>query len=228
MESSGVAFNAFTLNADNKPHNACINAGAIVLSGLFHPEMSRAQRFKKLSTEISRFLGGDKVGFSQNVYLSEKDTAHRNRALAYFMASKGVFPPDAEIEETVDFYLQMCSIEVSTRQLAAIAATYANYGNCPTTNERVLSFDTVRRTIQLLFSCGMYDFSGRWAITTGLPAKSGVSGCLYLVVPGVLGLSIYSPRIAEHGNSLRGIEFAQQVTEAFGWNIFDVVYNRQG
>jgi glutaminase len=227
MESSGVAFNSFTLNADNKPHNACINAGAIALSGIMYPGLSSAQRFKQLSTEFSRFIGGDKVGFSQSVYLSEKDTAHRNRALAYFMASKGVFPSNVNIDETIDFYLQMCSIEVNSNQLASIAATYANYGNCPLTNERILSFDTVRRTMQLLFSCGMYDYSGRWATTTGLPGKSGVSGCLYVVVPGILGLSIYSPRIAEHGNSVRGIAFAHQITEAFGWNIFDVVYNRQ-
>jgi glutaminase len=227
MEPSGVAFNSFSLNAENKPHNACINSGAIVVTGIMYPGLSIAARFKQLSKEFSRYVGGDKVGFSQSVYLSEKDTANRNRALAYFMASKGVFPPAIDIEETIDFYLQMCSIEVNTRQLAKMAATYANYGNCPTTNERIMSFATVRRTMQLLFSCGMYDYSGRWATSSGLPAKSGVSGCIFIVVPGVLGLSIYSPRLAEHGNSVRGIEYAHRITEQFGWNFFDQAYNRQ-
>ncbi|KAL0490929.1 hypothetical protein AKO1_009802 [Acrasis kona] len=225
MEPSGAAFNSFTLNSENKPHNACINAGAIVVCGLMYPELSVAERFKKLNTEFSAFLGGEKAGFNQSVYLSEKDTAHRNKALSYFMASNGAFPKNVDIDETLDFYLQMCSIEVNSNQLAKVAATYANYGVCPTTGSTILSYDTVRRTAQLLFNCGMYDYSGRWANSTGLPAKSGVSGCLYIVVPGVLGMAVYSPRLASHGNTVRGIEFAHRAAETFGWNIFDVVYN---
>jgi len=89
--------------------------------------------------------------------------------------------------------------------MAIAAATYANNGLCPLTGDRILKSNTVKRTLQLLFSCGMYDYSGEWACTVGLPAKSGVSGIIYLVVPDVLGLAIFSPPLDRYGNSVKGM-----------------------
>jgi glutaminase len=88
-----------------------------------------------------------------------------------------------------------------------------------------MSFDTVKRTMQLLFSAGMFNYSGEWACTVGLPAKSGVAGCIFVVVPKILGLSVYSPPLDKYGNSVRGVEFATKVAEKFGWNVFDILYH---
>lgn len=142
-------------------------------------------------------------------------------SLSYFMASRNAFPKDADIDESLAFYLQNCSIAVSSEQLATISSSYANYGICPTTGKRCLSDETVSGALKIFFSCGMYDYSGEWACTVGLPAKSGVSGCIMLVVPNVCGISIWSPRLDSHGNSVKGVEFSEKLVDKFKWSAFD-------
>jgi glutaminase len=67
----------------------------------------------------------------------------------------------------------------------------------------------------------MYDFSGEFAFTIGLPAKSGVSGALMLVVPEVMGISIWSPRLDTLGNSVRAIEFCKQLVTKYNFHTYD-------
>ena len=102
-----------------------------------------------------------------------------------------------------------------------VAATLANAGICPTTGERVLEPDTVQKCLSLMYSCGMYEFSGEWAFTVGLPAKSGVSGVVMIVVPNVLGLCVWSPRLDAQGNSVRGVEFARELVRVFNFHYYD-------
>jgi glutaminase len=219
--------------------------------------MNRADRFKLLCRRL-KDLANKRVGFNQAVFLSEKDTANRNYALAYYMKSMGGFPSDLAIDETLDFYFQCCSIDVDCEKLATVASTYANHGVNPFTDRRILKFENVsgqipgvntdltllqvKRTMQLMFTAGVYDFSGEWANTVGLPAKrlvsswsdsiylltqsfSGVSGGLYAVVPGVCGMAVHSPSLDCHGNSARGVEFCTKIATEMKWNIFDVIYN---
>jgi glutaminase len=225
-EPSGREFNAFTLNYEGKPHNACINAGAIATAAMYHPELNSSGKYNKMTQGFSKLAGDQKVGFSQAVYLSEKETANRNFALTYFMASEGTFP-NTNLEESLDFYFQLCSVEINASKLAAIAATYSKYGTSPLTGERVLTFHTVKRTMQLCLTCGMYDYSGEWAYSTGLPAKSGVSGCVWFVVPSKVGICTFSPPLDEHGNSVRGILFAQKIAAKYSWSVFDSVYRHR-
>eukprot|EP01112_Ceratiomyxa_fruticulosa_P011898 TRINITY_DN3274_c0_g3_i1.p1 TRINITY_DN3274_c0_g3~~TRINITY_DN3274_c0_g3_i1.p1 ORF type:complete len:607 (+),score=113.71 TRINITY_DN3274_c0_g3_i1:134-1954(+) len=227
QEPSGVAFNAFTLNKNKKPHNPLINSGAIMVAGLYKPELSLSQRFRKLTEGFSEMAGGFKIGFNQSVYLSEKSCAHRNFALAHFMAAEDAFPESANILEAVDFYFQACSCEVDTNTLASMAATYANNGRHPFSSHRTLSFSTVKNTLQLMNSCGMYDFSGEWACTVGLAAKSGVSGNIFSVVPDILGLAIYSPPLDPQGNSTRGVEFLKRFSKRFNWGLLDLLFSKQ-
>jgi len=140
------------------------------------------------------------------------------------MESRGGFPPNVALTEALDFYFQLCSVELNIEQMGFIAATYANYGICPLTGEKTMTMDTVKKTLQLLYSCGMYDYSGEWAMTVGLPAKSGVSGNLFFVVPNKLGMAVYSPPLDSRGNSVKGVEYSKRVAELFGWSLFDVLY----
>jgi glutaminase len=74
-----------------------------------------------------------------------------------------------------------------------------------------------------MFACGMYDFAGEWAYQVGVPAKSGVSGGVMAVINRQLGIAVYSPRLDERGNSVRGIKVCAELAEEFGLHAFDVM-----
>ena len=219
-EPSGRSFNELTLNDAGLPHNPMINAGAIMCSALIRPHKPPADRFDYVMGVWRALSGGRRPGFDNSVYLSEKETADRNFALAYFMRENGAFPENTDIIRTLDFYFQCCSITVDVRQMAMIAATFANGGVCPITNQRVFQSETVKNCLSLMYSCGMYDFSGEYAFTVGIPAKSGVSGALMMVVPGVCGFAVWSPRLDRLGNSVRGVEFSKRLVEVFAFHTY--------
>merc|ERR1712110_567443 len=160
-------------------------------------------------------------GYNNSVYHSEKATADRNFALAHFMREMGSFPKNTRIHDTLDFYFQCCSIEVTSRSMATIAATFANSGICPISEKKVFSPETVKNCLSLMYSCGMYDFSGEFAFSVGVPAKSGVSGALMIVIPNVMGISVWSPRIDEMGNSVRGIDFCKELVKKYNFHNYD-------
>ena len=108
-----------------------------------------------------------------------------------------------------------CSIQVTTTDVAALYATIANGGVIPGSERRIVSEKTCQDILALMLSCGMYDYSGEAAYTIGQPAKSGISGCIALVVPRKFALCVYSPRIDSYGNSVRGIEVLQRVVKKF-------------
>jgi glutaminase len=220
-EPSGVSFNELKLNKDGRPHNPMINAGAIMCCSLVKPEQEFADRFDFVMNTWQALAGGDKAGFSNAVYLSERATADRNFALGYFMRENGAFPANTDLIQALEFYFQCCSIELTADQMSVVAATLANAGVCPTTGKRVFSPKTVQNCLSLMYSCGMYDFSGEFAFTIGLPAKSGVSGALMVVVPNVAGFCIWSPRIDKHGNSVRGLAFCKRLVERFNFHNYD-------
>ena len=105
--------------------------------------------------------------------------------------------------------------------MARVAATFANHGNCPFTQRLVATRRNVLSTLQIMFSCGLYDFSGRWACTVGVPSKSGISGCLWSVVPNLCGVAVYSPPVDSMGNSVRALEVMKRLTKRFELSIFD-------
>uniref|UniRef100_A0A8B9L1C7 glutaminase n=1 Tax=Astyanax mexicanus TaxID=7994 RepID=A0A8B9L1C7_ASTMX len=214
-EPSGNKFNKLSLSENDKPHNPMVNAGAIVVSSLIKVR----RLFSKMMDYLKRMAGGEYVGFSNATFQSEKETGNRNFAIGYYLKEKRCFPSGTDMIAALDFYFQV------TRDLTnpslVMAATLANGGICPITGERVLSAEAVRNTLSLMHSCGMYDFSGQFAFHVGLPAKSGVSGAVLLVVPNIMGVMCWSPPLDRVGNSVRGIHFCQELVSLFNFHNYD-------
>lgn len=216
-EPSGRMFNDFGLNREGVPHNPLINAGAIMIASMVHPNNEPAMRFDAI-LEFYRQMSGyhDKIGFDNGVFLSEKHHADRNISLAYHMRennSYGKKPTPSQLNEHLDLYFQTCSISANCEIVAVMSATIANGGICPINGKRVLDSNITKDIKCIMYSCGMYDFSGQFGFRVGLPAKSGVSGCVMVVIPDVGGLCIWSPRLDVMGNSVRGIQFCLEFSK---------------
>jgi len=191
---------------------------------LLKPELAPADRLDYVLDVWSNLAGkinGQRVGFCPATYLSELNTADRNFALAYYMKDVYAFPEGTDLQKTLEFYFQCCSILLNTREMANVAATLAAGGICPITGKRVFNPETVRSTLSVMFSCGMYDYSGEFSYYVGIPSKSGVSGCIVVVIPNLMGLCIYSPRLDVIGNSVRGIDFCRRLVKKYNFHIFD-------
>uniref|UniRef100_A0A673BQH2 glutaminase n=1 Tax=Sphaeramia orbicularis TaxID=375764 RepID=A0A673BQH2_9TELE len=199
MEPSGLKFNMLSLDDEDKPHNPMVNAGAIVISSLIKVNR-RPCTLCLLTAEFQ----------------SEKETGDRNFAIGYYMKEKKFRP-----QTDRPLLSQLCSIEVNCESGSIMAATLANGGICPITGERVLSAEAVRNTLSLMHSCGMYDFSGQMAFHVGLPAKSGVSGAILLVIPSVMGVLCWAPPLDRVGNSVKGIHFCQELVSFFNFHNYD-------
>ncbi|XP_075686055.1 glutaminase kidney isoform, mitochondrial isoform X2 [Rhinoderma darwinii] len=220
-EPSGLRFNKLFLDEDDKPHNPMVNAGAIVITSLIKQGASNAEKFDYVMQFLNKMAGNEYVGFSNATFQSERESGDRNFAIGYYLKEKKCFPEHTDMVGTLDFYFQLCSIEVTCESASVMAATLANGGFCPITGERVLSPEAVRNTLSLMHSCGMYDFSGQFAFHVGLPAKSGVSGGILLVVPNVMGIMCWSPPLDKLGNSVRGIQFCQDLVSLCNFHNYD-------
>ncbi|KAJ2947941.1 hypothetical protein O0L34_g9734 [Tuta absoluta] len=224
-EPSGRNFNELVLDYNMKPHNPMINAGAILVCSLLKvldkPEMTLAEKFDYVMSFFSRLAGNEVLGFNNAVFLSEREAADRNYALGFYMREHKCYPEKTNLRECMDFYFQCCSMEANCEIMSIMAATLANGGICPITDEKVLSPDTVRNVLSLMHSCGMYDYSGQFAFKVGLPAKSGVSGAMLIVVPNVMGICTWSPPLDPLGNSCRGLQFCDELVKRFNFHKYD-------
>lgn len=225
QEPSGRMFNELILDYNKKPHNPMINAGAIVvcslLQTLVESQMKVSDKFDYVTNYFKRLAGYEFLGFSNATFLSEREAADRNYALGFYMRENKCFPEKNNLRETMDFYFQLCSMEANCESMSIMAATLANGGICPTTGEKVLHSSAVRDVLSLMHSCGMYDYSGQFAFKVGLPAKSGVSGALLLVVPNVMGMCLWSPPLDPLGNSVRGVQFSEELVTTFNFHRYD-------
>jgi glutaminase len=219
VEPTGEAFNAIVLDeATNRPYNPMVNAGAIATADLIKGKNS-TERLKRLLEMFKRYTGRDH-DINVPVFLSEKETGNRNRAMAYLMLNFGMV--SSKIDETLDLYFQQCSILVNARDLAMLSATLANGGVNPVTKERAIDERYVQDIISVMLTCGMYDASGEWCYRVGMPAKSGVGGGITAVVPGKLGIGTFSPQLDAKGNSLRGLKVCEEISKDFGLHVFNV------
>ncbi len=209
VEPSGDAFNEISLEPDSgRPRNPMINAGAITAASLVRGE-DDDDAFERIRRSYSAFAGRD-LTVDEDVYRSESRTGFRNRAIGYMLRTVGVIEEDPE--PIVDRYFRQCSLLVDTRDLALMAATLANNGLHPRTGEQVLAPELVERVLSVMTTCGMYDGAGDWVSAVGMPAKSGVAGGILAVLPGQVGVAVFSPRLDAHGNSVRGVEACRRLS----------------
>lgn len=184
------------------------------------------RRLEHIRESWAKLTGGSTPRFNAWMAQEERRTGDNNRALAYMMKARHIFPKgedasDHEIRDALDLYFSACSLEMNSAEMALAAATLANGGVCPTTQERVFSSSTVRNCLSLMQMCGMYDYSGEFCFKIGVPAKSGVGGAVILAVPGLMGVCIWSPRLDHIGNSVRGVEIATQLTKRYTLHLYD-------
>ncbi|MBL8473847.1 MAG: glutaminase A [Rhodocyclaceae bacterium] len=220
VEPSGEAFNSISLEKDTgRPFNPMINAGAIATTGLINgPDWEG--KFRRIMQRFEKFTGHP-VSMDEEVYRSERDTGHRNRAIAHLLRNANIieeFP-----EEIVDLYFRQCSILVTARDLAVMGATLANNGVNPITSVIAQQSQYVDKMLSVMSTCGMYDYSGNWVYSVGMPAKSGVGGGIMAVLPGQFGLGVFSPPLDAKGNSFRGVKVCEQLSRDFGLHLLKVV-----
>lgn len=127
-----------------------------------------------------------------------------------------------DVTNTLELYFQICSILSTNKAMSIMGATLANGGLNPISGARVCTPDDVRCALPLMLTCGMYDYSGQWAFEVGIPAKSGVGGCVFMVVPNVAGISVWSPRLDAVGNSTRGVHVAKELVKRVQFHNFEV------
>ncbi|MEM1060324.1 MAG: glutaminase A [Verrucomicrobiota bacterium] len=218
VEPSGEAFNSISLHPKtNCPLNPMINAGAITVTGLIQGS-SEERRFQRIASKFGDFMGR-RPELDVSVFESESATGHRNRAIAHMLRNFDLL--EDPVEESLNVYFRQCSLLVNCRDLSVIGATLANSGVNPVTGIRALKDRHVPLVLSVMTSCGMYDFAGSWFYYAGIPAKSGVSGGIIGVLPGRLGIGVYSPRLDEMGNSVRGVKAITEVSRKFGLHLFN-------
>ena len=231
-EPSGAAFNSMVQLESEKgiPRNPFINAGALVITDML------TTRYAHLDTALlgalRRLADAPELNWDAQTAKSERDTAHRNMALAYFMKSYGNFVNPPEL--VLDNYCRQCAIEMSCTQLAQATMFLANNGldivrhttdsttesvmSSVTAGEQFLSADAARRVNALLLTCGAYDAAGDFAYRIGLPVKTGVGGGIVAIVPDVGTVSVWGPELDAKGNSVLGAFALERLVQLTGWN----------
>ncbi len=221
VEPSGEAFNSIVLDQlSHRPFNPMINTGAIVTTDLVKGD-NYAERISRTIEMFGRFAGRE-VFVDSAVFMSERATGHRNRAIAHLMLSFGMLSDN--IDDTLELYFQQCALLVSCRDLAIMGATLANGGVNPVTGERTIKRGYVKDILSIMLSCGMYDYSGEWAYRIGIPAKSGVGGGILAVVPGEAAIATYAPPLDAKGNSVRGIKVFEELSRRYNLHFLEAAY----
>jgi glutaminase len=217
-EPSGNPFNSLSqLEYESGiPRNPFINAGALVIADIL------ASRFVQSNLALLQFMrvlaDAPNLDFDRAVALSERETAHRNFAIAHLMKDFGNL--HNEVDVVINSYCHQCSITMTCMELAKAASFLANQGNIPWNATQILDASSTKRLNALMLTCGTYDAAGDFAYRVGLPAKSGVGGGIVAVVPGELAVAVWSPGLDATGNSLAGTMALERFTTLTARSVF--------
>jgi len=219
-EATGKPFDAFNYSdqALKSEHiNPMINTGAIALCTLVSGNGS-LEKFERLLKLIQKFADNSDITMDESVYISEKTTGSKNRALAYMLKAYKMI--DGDVEYILDLYFRACSVKVTAADLARIAFVFANGGKDIKSGKQLVERKYAKYINAVLMTSGMYDGSGEFAINVGVPAKSGVGGGIMAVVPNRMGIGIYSPALDSKGNSLAGTKALEILSRELDLSIF--------
>lgn len=203
----------------NKPLNPMINAGAIACVSLLAGDTS-AEKSANILNTVRLLANNPSIEVDEEIYLCEKRTGARNRAIAYYMQSTGIIDKDQDVEELLDAYFRACSINVTCADLARIALVYANNGIDPEDGTILIPKSIARVIKATMVMCGMYNESGRVAVRVGLPTKSGVGGGILSVIPDKMGIGIYGPALNAAGSSIAGLALLEMLSQELDASIF--------
>ncbi len=221
VEPSGTPFNSLVqLEYEHgKPRNPFINAGALVVTDslIYHYKdefitLENILNFLRASSDVSD------ININPSVAKSEMEHGYRNRALANLIKDFGNLYNDPM--KVVETYFKHCAIEMSSQELARSILFLANGGVDPLTNRAFLTPTQTKRINAVMLTCGHYDASGEFAFHVGLPGKSGVGGGIIAVVPGKMGICVWSPPLNAYGNSYAGTLALELFTNKTGLSIF--------
>ena len=218
VDATGQVFNSIVAVEQYKGSemNAMVNPGAITSTS-----MVKGATYDEIRNKILAFysdFAGRPLTVLEDVYTSEAATNQRNQAIAMLMYAYGHIKDNPL--QACDIYTRQCSVGVNAKDLATMAATLANGGTNPVTGKKVMSADDVPEVLAVMATAGLYDDSGKWLYTTGLPAKSGVGGGILAVSPGKFGIAVISPPLDAAGNSVKAQKAIADISNALGGNPF--------
>ncbi|XP_062856773.1 glutaminase liver isoform, mitochondrial [Trichomycterus rosablanca] len=227
LEEYSKYHSPFTLSKQGVPHSPLIETGAIICASLLQQLSVRSvteeeETYEFVLNILRKLCNKEHASLNCTSYQNLRKDIIRLHALSFYLQEKKCFPNNVDINATLDLLLQCLSTEVTCESGAAVAATLANGGLCPMSGDQVLSASAVRSTLSIMQVAGMNDYSRIFHFKTSVPAKSSSSGVVLIVVPGVLGITCWSPELDAHGNSWRAVHFCEELVSAFQLHSFDI------
>ena len=218
-DATGMPFNSILaiLLENDHPSTPLVNAGAISAVSMVRPVGNSRGTWEAIKYNITELCGSD-TPLIDELYRSECDSNHRNRSIAWLLKSYNRIYDEPDI--ALDLYTRQCSLGVTAKQLSIMAATIACGGYNPVTKKEVFPKRQAAKAVSLMATVGMYEYTGDWMFSVGLPAKSGVGGGIIGVLPGIFGIAAFAPPIDEAGNSVKAQLAIRQIMERLNLNVF--------
>ncbi len=202
-----------------KPRNPLVNAGAMASTALLY-EKFKEKTFDVILNKIRDLADNEEISVSEDIYVSERDSAFNNRAIFNMMVARGILSDELPVDEVANIYFRTCSILVSAKDLARISAVISNSGLDPISGKRLFNEKLGREVRAVMAMGGMYDYSGEFALRVGMPGKSGVGGGIIVASKEGYGIGTYSPGLDEFGNSMVGVSILETISKDLGLSIY--------
>ena len=218
-DATGLPFNSIMaiLLENDHPSTPLVNAGAITACSMVKPVGNSDGKWKSI-TDFLAGLCGSPLVLQDELYKSESATNFNNRSIAWLLKNYNRIYDDPDM--SLDIYPRQCSMGVTARQLSICGGTIANRGVNPVTKKKVFDAELTSKIVAMIASVGFYEHTGDWIFTSGIPAKTGVGGGIVGVLPGVMGIAAFSPKLDGSGNSVRAQNAIKYITNKLGLNLF--------
>ena len=218
-DATGLPFNSIMaiLLENDHPSTPLVNAGAITACSMVKPVGNSDGKWKSI-TDFLAGLCGSPLVLQDELYKSESATNFNNRSIAWLLKNYNRIYDDPDM--SLDIYTRQCSMGVTARQLSICGGTIANRGVNPVTKKKVFDAELTSKIVAMIASVGFYEHTGDWIFTSGIPAKTGVGGGIVGVLPGVMGIAAFSPKLEGSGNSVRAQNAIKYITNKLGLNLF--------